>query len=83
MMTELNRWQVVFAKYWKAAIAAVGALLILANTLVGLNFWSEPTLDWISTGIAGLTAAAVFLKGNQKRAEQITGIDIDQDNVEG
>jgi hypothetical protein len=76
-------WQAKFAEYWKAAVAAGGALLILLNTLVGLNFWSERTLDWINTAIAGLAAAGVWFKSNQKRAEQITGIDIDQDKIEG
>ena len=50
---------------------------------MGLNFWSERTLDWINTAIAGLAAAGVWFKSNQKRAEQITGIDIDQDKIEG
>ena len=76
-------WQTKFAEYWKAAIAGGGALLILLNTLVGLNFFSERTLDWINTAIAGLTAAGVWFKSNQRRAEQVTGIDIDQDHTEG
>ena len=73
-------WQAKLAEYWKAA---GGALLILLNTLVGLNLFSERTLDWINTGIAGLTAAGVWFKANQRRAEQVTGIDIDQDHTEG
>ena len=81
--TPPKRWQTNFAEYWKAAVAAGGALLILLNTLVGLNFWSERTLDWINTGIAGLAAAGVWFKANQRRAEQVTGIDIDQDHTEG
>jgi len=81
--TPPTRWQTKFAEYWKAAVAAGGALLILLNTLVGLNFWSERTLDWINTGIAGLAAAGVWFKANQRRAEQVTGIDIDQDHTEG
>jgi hypothetical protein len=76
-------WQAKLAEYWKAAIAAAGALLILLNVLVGLNFWSERTLDWINAAIAGLTAAAVWFKANHQRAEQLTGIDIDHDNTEG
>jgi hypothetical protein len=76
-------WQAKLAEYWKAIVAAGGALLILLNTLVGLNFWSERTLDWINTAIAGLAAAGVWFKTNQKRAEQITGIDIDEDKTEG
>ena len=76
-------WQAKLAEYWKAAVAAGGALLILLNTLVGLNHFSERTLDWINTGIAGLTAAGVWFKANQRRAEQVTGIDIDQDHTEG
>ena len=81
--TPPTRWQTTFAEYWKAAVAAGGALLILLNTLVGLNFFSERTLDWINTAIAGLTAAGVWFKCNQRRAEQLTGLDIDQDNAEG
>ena len=81
--TPPKRWQTKFAEYWKAAVAAGGALLILLNTLVGLTFWSERTLDWINTGIAGLAAAGVWFKANQRRAEQVTGIDIDQDHTEG
>jgi hypothetical protein len=81
--TPPKRWQTKFAEYWKAAVAAGGALLILLNTLVGLNFFSERTLDWINTAIAGLTAAGVWFKSNQRRAEQVTGIDIDQDHTEG
>ena len=76
-------WQTKLAEYWKAAVAAGGALLILLNTLVGLNFWSERALDWINTAVAGLTAAGVWFKANQKRAEQVTGIDIDEDHTEG
>ena len=53
-------WQTKLAEYWKAAVAAGGALLILLNTLVGLNFWSERALDWINTAVAGLTAAGVW-----------------------
>lgn len=81
--TAPKAWQVKLAGAWKGLVALGGALLILLNTLVGLNFWSERALDWISTGIAGLTALAVFLKSNQKKAEQLTGIDIDEDHMEG
>jgi hypothetical protein len=76
-------WQVALAKYWKGTIAVGGFLLILLNTLVGLQLWSERTLDWISTAIAGLVALGVWFKRNQERAEEITGIDIDQDNQPG
>jgi hypothetical protein len=76
-------WATKFAEYWKAAIAVAGAGLIILNNLVGLNFWPERVLDWINAGIAALTAAGVWFKTNQRRAEQITGIDIDQDKTEG
>jgi hypothetical protein len=78
-----TRWQAALAKYWKGTIAVGGFLLILLNTLVGLQFWSERALDWINTAIAGLVALGVWFKRNQRQAEQLTGIDIDQDNAEG
>jgi Gpi18-like mannosyltransferase len=78
-----QKWQVALAKYWKGTIAVGGFLLILLNTLVGLQIWSERTLDWISTAIAGLVALGVWFKRNQERAEEITGIDIDQDDQPG
>ena len=81
--TPPKPWQAKLAEYWEAAIAAAGGLLILLNNLVGLNFWSERALDWINAGIAGLTTAGVWFRNHQRRAEQLTGIDIDQDNTEG
>jgi hypothetical protein len=83
MSEEPERWQVAFAKYWKGTIAVGGFLLILLNTLVGLQFWDERALDWINTTIAGIVALGVWIKRNQKRAEEITGIDIDQDGEPG
>lgn len=82
-MTAPKKWQTNIAQYWKALIAAGGALLILLNVLVGLNFWSERVLDWINAAIAGLVALGVALKANQGAVEKLTGIDIDQDHQEG
>lgn len=78
-----KKWQVAMAGYWKAIIAVGGFALILLNTVVGLQVWSETTQQWISTAIAGLVALGVFVKANQGKVEKLTGIDIDQDNVEG
>jgi hypothetical protein len=78
-----KKWQLRLAESWKGLVALAGAALVFLNTLVGLNFWGERASDWINTGIAGVAAAGVWLARNQKRAEQISGVDIDQDNAEG
>jgi hypothetical protein len=79
----MSDWKAKLPDYWKGLVALFGAVLIFLNTLVGLNFWSERTLDWISTAIAFVTALAVFLKANVNAAEKVTGVDIDQDKDVG
>jgi hypothetical protein len=79
----MSDWRAKLPDYWKGLVALFGALLIFLNTLVGLNFWSERTLDWISTAIAFVTALAVFLKANVNAVEKLTGVDIDQDKDVG
>jgi hypothetical protein len=72
-------WKAKLPEYWKGLVALFGALLILFNSLVGLNFWGETAENWINTIIAFTTAAGVFLKTNVNAAEKLTGIDIDAD----
>jgi len=76
-------WAAKFPQYWKALAALFGAVLILLNSLIGLQFWSPTAQQWISTAIAFLTALAVFLKTNVNAAEKLTGVDIDQDKDVG
>lgn len=78
-----KKWQALLAKYWGAIVAIGGFLLITLNVLVGLNFWSERAIDWINTSIAALVALGVWLKAHQGKLEKLTGIDVDQDGVEG
>lgn len=77
------KWQSLIAGYWKGLIALGGFAFILLNTLVGLNFWNEATVEWVNTAIAGLVALGVFVKANQAKVEKLTGIDIDEDKQEG
>jgi hypothetical protein len=75
----MSDWKADLPRYWKSLTALFGAVLILLNSLVGLQFWSATAQQWISTAIAFVTALAVFLKSNVNAAEKLTGIDIDQD----
>jgi hypothetical protein len=79
----MTDWKTKLPQYWKGLTAAFGAVLIFLNSLVGLNFWGETAQNWISSAIAFLTAAAVFLKTNVNAAEKLTGVDIDADRDVG
>ena len=74
-----NPWKIKIAKYWKFAIAFIGALIILFNVVVGQDVWGPTATKWLNAIIAFLVAIGVFLVKNTDAVETITGIDIDQD----
>ena len=61
----------MIAKYWKAAIAFLGALLIFLNSIVGIDVWNADTIKWINIVVGFVSAALVFLKRNQQTADSI------------
>jgi hypothetical protein len=75
----MSDWKSKLPQYWDKLAALFGAVLLLLNALIGLDFWSETWQRWISVAIGAVTAAAVWLKRNVNVAERITGVDIDQD----
>lgn len=78
-----SKWQVVIATSWKAVTAIAGGALIILNTLLGQDFWPENVAHIITVAIAFITPIAVWLTSNTATAEDVTGVDLDQDGVIG
>lgn len=56
--------------YWKAVVAAVGAVVVVGNQVVGaLNDSSADgslsSNDWITIAVVALTAVGVYAKANE------------------
>jgi hypothetical protein len=49
-------------KYYDGFVATSGLLLILANTLMGLNVFSDTASRWINVGVALLVAVMIWAR---------------------
>jgi hypothetical protein len=50
--------------YWKFIVAVLGAVALVANTLLGAHAFDAETQKWLTIIVAVGTALGVYLKAN-------------------
>jgi|SRR6516164_3680069 hypothetical protein len=66
-------------KYYDGVVATVGLLLILANTLMGLNILGDTAARWVNVGVAVVVAALVWMRN---RASELGVIKTSADHLQ-